>query len=111
MTDATWTAAIRLSEQGLKPAAIAGRLGISPQKVKRILITAGMYSTPRTEKIAAMQETGMTVEEIAEELGISEAAVQSNLPYIKGQYGAEYPTVNALRIRKSRSKNKRKETS
>lgn len=104
MIDALWTAVIRLSEQNLSCEAIADRLHISAQKVKRILITAGLYQTPRTEEITAMRDRGMSVEEIAEELKITVAAVQANLPYIKGQYRAEYPTKNAMAIRRSRDK-------
>ena len=104
MMDATWTAVIRLYKQGLKPKVISDRLHLSAPKVKRILITSGLYSTPRTEEIAAMRRQGMTVEQIAEELGITVAAVQAHLPYIKGHYMAEYPTINALRIRRSREK-------
>lgn len=46
----------------------------------------------------------LTVPEIAQILGKSEKAVFCRVPYEKGMYGAEYPTINALRIRKCRGK-------
>ena len=46
--------------------------------------------------------------EIAETLGKSEKAVSCRIPYEKGMYGAEYPTINALRIRKCRGKENQK---
>ena len=38
--------------------------------------------------------------------GKSNSAVCSRIPYGKGMYNAEYPTINALRIRKCRQKQK-----
>ena len=39
----------------------------------------------------------------------SEKAVIARIPYDKGIYNAEYPTVNALRIRKCREKKSNQE--
>lgn len=79
---------------------IANRLGISSPKVRKILLTIGAIQTDESRMHAA----GMTVAEIAAEQKISEKAVSGRLPYTKGMYDAEYPTKNALRIRRSRQK-------
>lgn len=98
--DATETAVIRLHEQGLSDNKIAQRLGIGYQKVTQILINAGLKETDESKMFA----DGKTVSEIAAALGKSEKAVLARIPYTKGMYGAEYPTVNAIRIRKSRER-------
>lgn len=100
--DATMTAVIRLYEQGEPIKRIAHRLSLSEGKVKKILITAGLYSTPLTKDIAARAKAGQTVDEIAAALGMSKNGVLNNMPYSKGMYNAEYPSQNALKIRKCR---------
>lgn len=98
--DVLMQSVLRLWEQDMSMREISKRLGISNQKVKRILITAGHISTDE----AAMYQDGKTIEEIAKLTGKTPGAVMACLPYSKGMYGAEYPTINALRIRKSRAK-------
>lgn len=98
--DATFAAVARLWEQKCSQREIANRLNISEPKVRKILITIGAIKTDESQLFA----TGLSIEEIADKLGKSPKAVLGRLPYIKGQYGAEYPSINALRIRKSREK-------
>lgn len=100
MMDVTVQAVLRLWEQDSSQREIAKRVGISEPKVRRILITAGYISTDE----AAMYQDGKTIDEIATLTGKTRNAVLGRLPYDKGMYGAEYPTVNALRIRKSRER-------
>ena len=100
--DALVTSVIRLHEQGLSERTISDRLKISGQKVSQILITAGLKTTAEAE----LQASGLTSDEIAVKLGKSRKAVLSRLPYSKGQYRSEYPTVNALRIRQCRKEQK-----
>lgn len=99
--DATFLAVSRLWEQHYSQSEIARRLKISQPKVRKILLTIGAISTEESKLYAA----GHTLEQIVEITGKSQDVVSSRLPYIKGVYNAEYPTINALRIRKSRSKN------
>ena len=100
MLDATVTAVIRLYEQGVSVKEIARRLNIGNQKSMQILVTAGLVETDESR----LQKQGKSVDEICELLGKSRKAVLPRLPYSKGQYNAEYPTINALRIRKCRDK-------
>lgn len=104
--DTLVTSALRLNEQGLSVAGIARRLKISEQKTRKILITAGAWSSPLSLKIAKMMEGGKSIDEIAESLGITRNAVLSYTPYDRGMHNAEYPTINALRIRKCRQNKK-----
>lgn len=98
--DATFTAVARLWKQKCSQREIANRLSISEPKVRKILITIGAIKTDESQLFA----TGLSIEEIADKLGKSPKAGLGRLPYTKGQYGAEYPSINALRIRKSREK-------
>lgn len=98
--DATFTAVARLWKQKCSQREIANRLSISEPKVRKILITIGAIKTDESQLFA----TGLSIEEIADKLGKSPKAVLGRLPYTKGKYGAEYPSINALRIRKSREK-------
>lgn len=50
--DATMQTVLRLHEQGIPRRTIAKRAGISLQKVRKILITAGAWSDETSEKIA-----------------------------------------------------------
>lgn len=49
--DATIQTVLRLHEQGIPRRTIAKRAGISLQKVRKILITAGAWSDETSEKI------------------------------------------------------------
>lgn len=104
--DATEIAVQRLYEQGYSPNMIARRIGISVQKTTKILINIGAIVTDECR----LQKDGLTISEIAERLGKSEKAVLARLPYSKGLYNAEYPTTNALRIRRCRNKRNQNES-
>lgn len=102
--DALFTSVLRLHEQGLSIKQIARQLQISEQKARKILITAGAWSSPLSDQIQTMRKGGKTVEQIAAALGITRNAVLSYTPYDRGMKNAEYPTINALRVRASRAK-------
>lgn len=104
--DALMTSVLRLHEQGLSLKAIARQLKVSEQKVRKILITAGAWSSPTSRKVADLQAAGKSLDEIAAALGITRNAVLSYTPYDRGMQNAEYPSLNALRIRASRAKKK-----
>ena len=100
--DALQQTIVRLSEQGVTVKQIAQRTCTSEQKVRRVLITMGLWSSPLSERIHRMHASGKTLDEIAAVLGMTRNNVTSYLPYNKGMYNAEYPTTNALRIRACR---------
>lgn len=82
--------------------------GLSVQKVRRILITAGEWTSPRTDEINRLMESGKTVTEVASMLGITENAVIGHLPYSKGEYNSASPTKNAIAIRRHRERKSQK---
>lgn len=74
--DATMQTVLRLHEQGIPRRTIAKRAGISLQKVRKILITAGAWSDETSEKIGKLRANGMSVPEIAEELGLTPPTIE-----------------------------------
>lgn len=68
---------------GAEMSAIARELGLSAERVRRILITAGDYTSSFTEQVAWLYDggRGKTVAEIAGILGASEGRVRGHLPY------------------------------
>ena len=102
MMDAAFTAVSRLWEQECSQKEIARRLNLSEAKVRKILITIGAVETEESKLYAQ----GRTQEEIADMLGKTVGAVNSRIPYGKGIYNAEYPSINAIKIRKCRETKK-----
>ena len=60
---------------------VAKTFGLSPMKVRKLLITGGVYSTEYSEQINALYKDGKTVAEIAEILHTTTANINSYLPY------------------------------
>lgn len=79
--------------------AVAAEFGITALKARKLLITAGVYSTALSRQIKELHKTGMKIEQIMELTGLSRASVHSYLPYIKIPYNLEELSVNAERIR------------
>ena len=74
---------------------VANALQITPIKVRKMLITAGYYSTAMSRKVQALQDEGYSVQEIMEKTGLKKASVNGYLPYTKGAYKLESPTLYA----------------
>lgn len=56
--DVLFSSVVRLSEQELSLKEISKRLHISEQKVRKILITAGVWSSETSRKISSLVESG-----------------------------------------------------
>ena len=84
----------------------AFKLDISNTKVKKVLISHGLYESDRSREIAELRKQGMSYQQVADTLGISPTCVYANTPYEKGMYDSDTPTINALRIRKHKEKKK-----
>jgi transposase len=82
----------------------ARKFHCSEKKARRLLITAGEYNTPLSNQINDLYSQGLSCMEISEKLGMRAKTVQDYLPYTKGQYLAENPTENAIRIRACRKR-------
>ena len=66
--------------------ATASFLGISQNKVRKILITAGKIEYDRTQQALVLLKYGKTLSEVAHSLGISEKVLNNYLPYSRGEY-------------------------
>lgn len=83
---------------------VARLYNVSEQKIRKILIDANAYESDTANKVNDMYKQGYGVQYIADKLKMSISAVSSYLPYTKGQYLADEPTENAIRIRQCRQK-------
>lgn len=79
-------------------------LRCSQQRVRKALITAGVYESPASREANKLREQGLTIMQIAEVMGMGRSAVCAYLPYVKGIYKKQIPSENALNIRRCRSK-------
>lgn len=83
---------------------VACEFGISEAKVKKILVSKRAFESETSKRVIELSVAGKSAQEIAKILSVSKSCVNMYLPYKKGVYGSEYPTINALRIRKCRKK-------
>ena len=63
----------------------AEELGTSVIKVRRVLITEGLWSSPTSRKIMELIKQGLSTKEIATRLNYTEKNVQAFSPYTKGE--------------------------
>lgn len=78
--------------------------GISTVKVRKILITEGLWESDTSLKIGDLLKRGMTTEEIADTLYMSVKNVQAYMPYERGVYGGEELSKEAIRSDKYRNR-------
>lgn len=81
-------------------------LDVSPQTVKHVLISNGIFPSKRARQIANLNHLGMNVSDIAEFLKISKDTIRSNLPYTKGGYATGQKSKNAVRVTRCRNNKK-----
>ena len=79
--------------------AVAAEFGITALKARKLLLTAGVYSTALSRQIKELHSKKMKMEQIMSATGLSRASVHSYLPYTKIPYNLEELSVNAERIR------------
>ena len=75
----------------------AKKLGTYPIKVRRVLITEGLWHSNTSVQIGSLYKGGLSATDIAKQLFISEKNVQSYLPYTRGQYGGDKRSEEAIR--------------
>lgn len=71
---------------------------------RKILITAGYYSTELSRKVQTLHEQGCDVQQIMDQTGLKRASVHAYLPYMKGKYNLTDATLNAERRRTFRTR-------
>ena len=79
--------------------AVAAEFGITSLKTRKLLITAGVYSTSLSRQIAELAAGGYKIEQMMEITELSLASVHSYLPYTKIPYNLAELSANAERIR------------
>lgn len=78
---------------------IANEFGMTPLKIRKLLITAGVFSSDVCDQVLRLFRSGKSVPEIQSITGLSRASVHSYLPYSKVIYNAKEISLNAERIR------------
>ena len=77
---------------------------LSTAKIRKILITGGVYTTERSREVAELFEKYKSVKLVAAELGLSTALISMYLPYGKTVYDLEEKSGNARRVARWREK-------
>ena len=87
--------------------AVAAEFGITALKARKLLITAGVYSTALSRQIKELHSKKMKIEQIMSATGLSRASVHSYLPYTKIPYKLDEVSANAERIRLYRERRRK----
>lgn len=83
---------------------LAEEFSMTPIKVRKLLISSGVYHTPISGEINKLYRNGKTIKEIQKITGLSAASVSGYLPYQKTVYNLEVSTAVANRLRKYRNR-------
>ena len=86
---------------------VAAEFGITALKARKLLITAGVYSTALSRQVAEFHASGVEISRIMKITGLSRASVHSYLPYSKIPYNLDELSANAERIRLYRERKKK----
>ena len=81
----------------------AKKFGLTRTKVQKILITTGDYKSKQTEEVNKLRKKGLSVKEISDKLGVSQATVSSSLPYTELFYGTVEPSSHTKAVREYRA--------
>ena len=73
----------------------AKKLGTTSVTVRKVLITENLWSSRTSREVRRYLDLGKTTAEIAQILSTTEKAVQQYLPYTKGMYHSDDPSVSA----------------
>lgn len=87
-------------------AAIGEELELSPQKVKKFLITAGVYESEIADEVQQLKQEGKSVQEIMQITNLSMTSVNSYLPYTRPVYKTAQVSEVAERLQRFRKKEK-----
>lgn len=90
---------------GASLAAVADELDLNPIKVRKLLITAGVYESTIADDVLVLRRRGCSVPEIMRQMNLSRSSVNSYLPYTRPPYNAVEVSANADRVRKFRERN------
>ena len=74
---------------------VANAMNTTPLRVRKMLVTAGVYSTKLSRKVQSLYEEDWTIQQIMDETGLKKSSVHGYLPYIKGNYNLPESTLDA----------------
>lgn len=101
--DQTFNTVVEMYKAGASMRTIYKDLHISQQKVRKILITAGLYETEESKLL----DSGMTVEEILHRTNKTDNAVYGMLPYVSGKHDADLPEDTSANATQERMKKRK----
>ena len=78
---------------------------LSTAKIRKILITGGLWTTERSREVAVLFNEFNSVDKVAAELGVTPELVTMYLPYKKVVYDLDEKSGNAKRAARWREKN------
>lgn len=78
--------------------AVAAEFGITALKARKLLITAGVYSTRLGRLVLELYDSSTGVDQIMKITGLGRASVHSYLPYVKIPYNLSELSANAKRL-------------
>lgn len=85
---------------------VAKEFNMSPMKMRKLLITAGVYSNDTSRLIADLDAKGYSTEQISAITGLKRSSINGYLPYKKVIYKNKETSVGADRIRLMRERKK-----
>ncbi len=78
--------------------ALGDEFSMSSLKIRKLLVTAGVYDTPLCRRVQEWYESGKSVKEICSLTGLSAASVSGYLPYRRTVYKLKERTLLAERL-------------
>ncbi len=85
---------------------LASEFAMTWIKIRKLLITAGVYENPVSIEINRLKSEGKSVKEIQDITGLSSAAISGYLPYQKTIYNLEQQSELAERLKRYRKRKK-----
>lgn len=82
----------------------ARQLNISPMKLRKILITAGVFENGVSREIHNLLKKGLSIEKICDSLQMSKASVYSYLPYKHTIYNLDEKSSTAKKQERYRNR-------
>lgn len=82
----------------------AKEFNMSAPKVRKMLITAGVYHSEIIDRVNELYKQGMSIDQMIEITGLKKSSISGYLPYSKVIYKPEMISVNAARIKAYRER-------
>lgn len=89
---------------GMSVKDLAEDYGIGEEKIIKLLVTCGVYSSDIYDRIKDMRLSGKSDDEIMSIVGLSKKSFNRYIPYTKGLYGLKEPSDNAKKLREWRKR-------